>query len=680
MWNKQTTYLCVLLSGCLLSGCGEKKAEALPLKPDPAETEEAAEAVLPDNYTTVFPAEKTEQITVKADASGSPETITAEVKLSGITGEGYAEDRSILNGIRNTEGAEEYYLLEDDRLLWDNMQEDITYKGTTDRELPVSVHITYFLDGKGIEPKELAGKSGHVVIHVGYENHTSAPVTIDGVTYNLPVPFMAATLIPLSEKFENVQITNGKHISSGDSDMAVGFAAPGLQDSLKLSGYEVTEEVVLPEYVELEADVTDFELEFTTTLISSGLFEDLEDSDLDDFSELQDSMDELTDASSDLVSGTEELYNGITEFEGYLNQYNSGIAQVTDGIRALRDGLETVDDYSDDLKSGACALSNGLTQLSAGLSQIDLSALSKDRELSDEEKAQLAALETAMTDLPKQALVLQTSVTALGDAQKEISRFCTSAAAYQTNINTALAALDALKESRPVLSETERQAAATALGDNAEAFLNYYDQLPSQIEAIKTALSSETIQPPVLDQTVIDPVLQDLGAAVTAIQTDLSILLGYLDELQTGMEELSELPTQFEALRTGIAALAEGSTKLKEGLCEYTGGIAKLYEGASQLADGANQLPEAGSALSEGYSAISEGAWKLSDGFRTFDREGIQELAKLGGSELQEIIRRVKALHQIENEYTNYTGIPEGVTGSVRFLIETAEITQEDKE
>lgn len=47
---------------------------------------------------------------------------------------------------------------------------------------------------------------------------------------------------------------------------------------------------------------------------------------------------------------------------------------------------------------------------------------------------------------------------------------------------------------------------------------------------------------------------------------------------------------------------------------------------------------------------------------------------KLGGSSLQDIVRRAKALHRIEETYTNYSGIPEGVEGSVRFMIETEEI------
>ena len=73
---------------------------------------------------------------------------------------------------------------------------------------------------------------------------------------------------------------NGKVISAADTKAVIGFAVPGLQNSLRLTDYEVTKDLDLPESIKIEADVTDFELGFTTTIISSGLFEDLKEEDL----------------------------------------------------------------------------------------------------------------------------------------------------------------------------------------------------------------------------------------------------------------------------------------------------------------------------------------------------------------------------------------------------------------
>ena len=51
-----------------------------------------------------------------------------------------------------------------DNLTWDTNGADIYYQGTTEKELPVSVKLTYYLDGKKISPSELKGKSGHLKI------------------------------------------------------------------------------------------------------------------------------------------------------------------------------------------------------------------------------------------------------------------------------------------------------------------------------------------------------------------------------------------------------------------------------------------------------------------------------------------------------------------------------------
>ncbi len=55
-------------------------------------------------------------------------------------------------------------------MTWNTDGEDIYYQGTTDQDLPVSVKLTYYLDGKEIKPADLKGKSGHLKIQVDYTN------------------------------------------------------------------------------------------------------------------------------------------------------------------------------------------------------------------------------------------------------------------------------------------------------------------------------------------------------------------------------------------------------------------------------------------------------------------------------------------------------------------------------
>mgnify|MGYP006883761751 CR=1 FL=1 len=45
-------------------------------------------------------------------------------------------------------------------MTWQADGADIYYQGKTDSEAPVSLKVTYYLDGNEIAPKDLAGKSG----------------------------------------------------------------------------------------------------------------------------------------------------------------------------------------------------------------------------------------------------------------------------------------------------------------------------------------------------------------------------------------------------------------------------------------------------------------------------------------------------------------------------------------
>jgi putative membrane protein len=246
-----------------------------------------------------------------------------EVALSKISGADPVEDRSDLSKIKNTEGDEEYVSAGEGRYLWENHGENIRYKGISDRELPVDTKVTYYLEGQEVTAHRIAGETGDVRIRFDYENKTD-------------VPFMVLTAVLLSgDVFSDVEVENGRIIDFGDQKAVIGFAFPGLMDSLQLANYEPTEELDLPEYVEIEARAVDFALDFTATVVSTGLFDELEDEDLQDLEDMADDMDELTDASSELADAAGELADGGATFGEYLNQYFGGLSKISEVMAAL---------------------------------------------------------------------------------------------------------------------------------------------------------------------------------------------------------------------------------------------------------------------------------------------------------------------------------------------------------
>lgn len=167
--------------------------------------------------------DKTETVYVKADAEGSVQDISVETVLRNRNNGEDIPDYSTLSDIKNMEGDEEFTQDSDGMILWENNGENISYKGKSDQELPVSVKISYYLDGKQAAPEEIAGKSGSVRIRFDYENHTSEKVTVAGKTVDVQTPFVLLSVMFLpSDTFSNIKVTNGKVMTSGDDNIVLG--------------------------------------------------------------------------------------------------------------------------------------------------------------------------------------------------------------------------------------------------------------------------------------------------------------------------------------------------------------------------------------------------------------------------------------------------------------------------
>ena len=245
---------------------------------------------------------------------------------------------------------------------------DIYYQGTTEKELPVSVKLTYYLDGKKISPSELKGKSGHLKIKIDYTNNTKKSVNVSGKSEELSSPFVMMTgMILPNETFSNVAIDNGKVVSDGNRNIVLGFAVPGMKESLGMNDFsQSSSQVSLPESLEISADVTDFTMSSTYTVALSDILEDLNVKEIVDYSSLQSALDELENAALELVSGTDTLSSGAA-------QLSSGAAELEDGIKKYTDGTDTLANGVVSYVNGEQQLADGaksLTELSAGLSQV----------------------------------------------------------------------------------------------------------------------------------------------------------------------------------------------------------------------------------------------------------------------------------------------------------------------
>ena len=741
---------------------------------------EAEQALLAaGERSCVRPGEKEETVYVKADPYGSPKETTVEVALSKISGADPVEDRSDLSKIKNTEGDEEYVSAGEGRYLWENHGENIRYKGISDRELPVDTKVTYYLEGQEVTAHRIAGETGDVRIRFDYENKTD-------------VPFMVLTAVLLSgDVFSDVEVENGRIIDFGDQKAVIGFAFPGLAASLKLADYEPAEEVELPEYVEITARAEAFELDFTATVVSTGLFDEVKDEDLSDLEDAADDMDELTDASKELKDAAEELADGGGEMGGYLKQYFDGISKLGDGTYALDRGLKALAGNISLITKGSSALQEGLGQVDEALSKIDLSSLS-----SEESRQAAEAASAALKSLGNNSAALAQKLSSVQEAAKGLAAYNEYLASYGEKVEALRKAID--ENPAPVLAETDpelvqklnEEAAAQAneavaaqtetLADEAKAAARKAAEEASgaavgeamenaaqttadearaavrekveksealddlgltgeQIAAAKEQLIAEiqdgieaetgdipeiSIDPEKVDVSVdpekveisLDELLAELmnamqeeadsrygsiaaageevetlvlpdmsalseeevggiGTILSEMGASLTVVSNYAQGISSAAEPLGELTLGMERLKDGVKKLSQGSMELNSGLVLFEDALRKTAEGSGALSSAFREVSAAGGELGSAYGILTDGMNEFADGVAKFDEEGIQSLAELAGPEYLEVIRRVRAARDAEHRYDNFSGILDGQKGSVRFMIETEEIS-----
>ena len=100
-------------------------------------------------------------------------------------------------------------------------------------------------------------------------------------------------------------------------------------------------------------------------------------------------------------------------------------------------------------------------------------------------------------------------------------------------------------------------------------------------------------------------------------------------------------------------------------------GTGELDDGAAELRDGVSDLLEGVLTLRDGAGDLDSGALELMDGMFEFDEEGISKLTDLFGDDVQDVTDRLRAVSDAGKAYTTFTELPEGVEGSVKFVIKT---------
>lgn len=564
---------------------------------------------------------KEETVYVNADATGNSDEVTVSdwLKNSGSVS-GNLTDESILKEIKNVKG-DETFTENGDQLTWNTAGEDIYYQGTTDKELPVSVKLTYFLDGKEVKPDELKGKSGHLKIQVQYTNNEKKTVTVDGKEEEVYTPFVMMTgMILPNETFSNVTIDNGKVISDGSRNIVVGFGMPGLKDSLDLDE-ETTKEaedkgVTIPENFEMEADVTDFTMSSTFTVALTDLLDDMDMDNIIDVDSLKDSLNELEDAALELVSGSgtladgaSTLADGVSSYTAGADELNAGIQKylgsngelngsVTEYVNGVGKVVKGVKDYT----SGTNALANGVTSYVAGEQKIAAGAA----QLSQLSKG-LEQVQTAVDTLSKAAdgkgeatddLVIAANQLAAGTKQLQAVLGSEEVTALLTQVNGMVTTGNELISATESLSASLQTGIATPVANIAAALTG----METQLNAINTQLGTL--------QSDCETAVADVNAKITDYNTKVDAAQAAANTSKT------QIANAISALQVQLNATTDESVR------DQISTAITALQNAQTAADGLNNVQKASaitvSVPTFDLSAITSGAATLQTNLKTF--------------------------------------------------------------
>ena len=233
---------------------------------------------------------------------------------------------------------------DNNQITWNTSGNNLTYQGISNKELPISINISYKLDGNSITVDDLLGKSGHVDITLKYTNNERNLVYVNGTNTYLYTPFIVTmgTIIKDTDA-TNLKITNGKIINNGLSNILVGISAPGLYESLNM--YELKD----LDTITISYDTTSFNLPTIYNVATSKL---LEDNDLSIFNKLntltsastssKETIDALTKGSNKLLESSITLNNGTSQIYQNLSYVNQKLKEINEGAINLDNGLNDI--------------------------------------------------------------------------------------------------------------------------------------------------------------------------------------------------------------------------------------------------------------------------------------------------------------------------------------------------
>ena len=648
-------------------------------------------------------ATRDETVYVNLDSRGIPMEKISSIWLHSNTSLGTVEEKTVLKDIKNVKD-EEMPKIDGNNITWNTNKKDIFYQGTTDKDLPIEVEIKYFLDGKEMVPSDMVGKSGEVKIRLELKNKDDHVVSFkNGSSRNLYTPFLSTVVMNLPlDKFTNVKINSGKVVSDGNNQVITFVSLPGFNKSIDLDKNLVD----LPEYLEVKADVENFEMgpiviTVTSELPEVGGLEKAKDLDhlIDGINQIKEASEKLSEATGKLYEGQESLNNGIYELTDGIGNVNSGASSLKNGAGKLKHGINSSYEGSKEINKGVNTLSESGKVLGDGFVNLGNGAVDFSQSAKEFSQASTKVAD-GVAQIPEKAQDLSEGMNTIVDGTEKTKNgqdkltdgLAKSAAALEKLekgkkrelevVNLLLKGVDGLQT---VTKGLEKVPGAGVIGAKLTEGLG---KQKVALEGLKDSSSqliasnelSENIDKINKGQKKIAGGADQLAKGTSGLKETSGEMVQGSNGLSTGAEKLNKNATKLndgaEKFAAGSKPLSQGSEKLTEGLGALKGGADQLYNGIGDLSNGTNELAAGSKKLKEGSDKLTNGTKELDENMDKFYHEGILKLSDgidENNIDINKIVETKDELLRLSRDYKSFTSLDDNMKGNVKFVMKTEE-------
>lgn len=575
---------------------------------------------------------KDETVYVNMKADGGIDNIIVSDWLHNDAGNIKINDKTDLTDLKNID-TNKVLDVKDGKVNWNLEDGDVYYQGYCKKELPVNVKITYWLDGKEINPNDLVGKSGAVRIKIDYENNLKK----DG----LYVPFAVITAMTLeNSNFKNVKVAGAEVMNEGLKQVVTGIHFPGLKENVA----EVSDKLALEESIEITAIAEKFEMLPIVFTVTSKVPDIDLDFNSNSFGEIKDKVELLKESTQKLYDATQKIQAGQTELKDKEVLLKDAATKLNAAILDIEKGSTNLMKGADEFNKGLNQYFEGTKKLIAGTTQYGAAAgelSGKIKEVSEKNQQLSEAVLQYSTQMEK-------GIDGLGkltEGSKQIDAGVKDLSTAIQQIEAALA-----KTNNPELSAALKQVSAGSKALNAKT-----KEFTAGMESLNAGMSKGKAGATQLKANATK--LNEAGKLLVenSLKLDASGKALKAGSEQIGQETISKILMGAENLFMGATKLNGGVHQYAQSMNQYSQGMVKLDDGIAKLGSGVEE-----------YSS------KMGEYNDTIQKMGIDGADAI--PDISNIKSKIETMKDIASEYNNYSGISEDMDGEVKFIMKTEDL------